>query len=130
MYSAQIELDLTNLSIVDVATVVLDAMSESGVVMVVGVEETTGDLVVKTEPGAESGIDRMSNASVTSAVADGVCDKRESGERDALRLERIVWEHMQKVLGLCGGNKSETARRLGMTRAGFLRKLKRPTRGR
>jgi len=46
----------------------------------------------------------------------------------SLRLERIVWEHLHRVLDICGGNKSETARRLGMTRAGFLRKLKRPPR--
>jgi len=41
---------------------------------------------------------------------------------------RLEWEHMQKVLGECGGNISEAARRLGMHRRTLQRKLqKRPS---
>jgi ActR/RegA family two-component response regulator len=43
-------------------------------------------------------------------------------------LSRLEWEHIQKVLAKCGGNISETARRLGMHRRTLQRKLvKRPS---
>ena len=46
-----------------------------------------------------------------------------------LPLSRLEWEHIQKVLTECGGNISETARRLGMHRRTLQRKLaKRPVR--
>jgi len=44
-------------------------------------------------------------------------------------LNRIEWEHIQRVLNECDGNISETARRLGMHRRTLQRKLqKRPNR--
>jgi len=46
-----------------------------------------------------------------------------------LSIARLEWEHIQKVLGECQGNISETARRLGMHRRTLQRKLaKRPVR--
>lgn len=46
-----------------------------------------------------------------------------------LPLSRLEWEHIQKVLTECGGNVSETARRLGLHRRTLQRKLaKRPAR--
>lgn len=46
-----------------------------------------------------------------------------------LSVARLEWEHIQKVLTECGGNISETARRLGMHRRTLQRKLaKRPVR--
>ncbi len=46
-----------------------------------------------------------------------------------LSVDRLEWEHIQKVLSDCGGNISETARRLGMHRRTLQRKLgKRPVR--
>jgi two-component system response regulator RegA len=46
-----------------------------------------------------------------------------------LSVARLEWEHIQKVLGECQGNISETARRLGMHRRTLQRKLgKRPAR--
>lgn len=46
-----------------------------------------------------------------------------------LSVARLEWEHIQKVLGECKGNISETARRLGMHRRTLQRKLaKRPVR--
>jgi two-component system response regulator RegA len=48
-------------------------------------------------------------------------------EAKPLPLSRLEWEHIQKVLTECGGNISETARRLGMHRRTLQRKLaKRP----
>jgi two-component system response regulator RegA len=45
-------------------------------------------------------------------------------------VARLEWEHIQKVLGECDGNISETARRLNMHRRTLQRKLqKRPARG-
>jgi len=42
-------------------------------------------------------------------------------------VNRLAWEHIQKVLSDCGGNISEAARRLGMHRRTLQRKLqKRP----
>ena len=38
-------------------------------------------------------------------------------------LDRVEWEHMQRVLRDCGGNISETARRLGIERRTLQRKL-------
>jgi two-component system response regulator RegA len=44
-------------------------------------------------------------------------------------VDRLEWEHIQKILGDCGGNISEAARRLGMHRRTWQRKLqKRPVR--
>jgi two-component system response regulator RegA len=46
-----------------------------------------------------------------------------------MSVDRLEWEHIQKVLGECSGNISETARRLGMHRRTLQRKLaKRPVR--
>lgn len=38
-------------------------------------------------------------------------------------LQRVEWEHLQRVLGDCGGNVSEAARRLGIERRTLQRKL-------
>jgi len=40
-------------------------------------------------------------------------------------LERVEWEYLQRVIGECGGNLSEAARRLGMHRRSLQRKLAR-----
>ena len=39
-------------------------------------------------------------------------------------LDRVEWEHIQRVLSECGGNVSETARRLGLPRRTLQRKLR------
>jgi len=50
-------------------------------------------------------------------------------EARPLSVARLEWEHIQKVLSECGGNVSETARRLNMHRRTLQRKLaKRPAR--
>lgn len=41
-------------------------------------------------------------------------------------LDRVEWEHLQRVLADCEGNISEAARRLGMHRRSLQRKLDRP----
>lgn len=50
-------------------------------------------------------------------------------ENRPLSVARLEWEHIRKVLGECGGNISEIARRLGMHRRTLQRSLaKRPVR--
>ena len=45
-------------------------------------------------------------------------------EFPAPSLARAEWEHIQRVLGDCGGNVSEAARRLGMHRRSLQLKLR------
>ncbi|MEM9381873.1 MAG: response regulator [Planctomycetota bacterium] len=62
-------------------------------------------------------------------------EKYERGEADegpvvtssyrAPTLARMEWEHIQRVLSDCGGNISESARRLGIHRRSLQRKLQR-----
>ena len=61
--------------------------------------------------------------------------KTENGDSTAtvrdkpLSLDRLEWEHIQKVLGDCDGNVSAAARQLGMHRRTLQRKLnKKPAR--
>jgi two-component system response regulator RegA len=42
----------------------------------------------------------------------------------AMTLAHVEWDHMQRILAGCGGNVSETARRLGITRRTVQLKLK------
>lgn len=54
-------------------------------------------------------------------------DPEVSAEPQPMSVNRLEWEHIQKVLMECGGNISQTAQRLGMHRRTLQRKLqKRP----
>jgi len=44
-------------------------------------------------------------------------------EYAAPSLARVEWEHIQRVLGDCGGNLSRAARQLGIHRRSLQRKL-------
>jgi len=56
---------------------------------------------------------------------------RQAGDPEArlahrpLPVDRLEWEHIQRILNECHGNVSETARRLGMHRRTLQRKLRR-----
>jgi len=45
---------------------------------------------------------------------------------DPMSVDRLEWEHIQRVLTECRGNVSATARRLGMHRRTLQRKLQKP----
>jgi two-component system response regulator RegA len=45
------------------------------------------------------------------------------GDVEPPSLERVKWEHLSRVLGDCGGNVSEAARRLGLHRRSLQRML-------
>lgn len=71
------------------------------------------------------------------ADADAVCQAFQLDAGNAgidvteqpIPLNRVEWEHIQRVLKECDGNISQTARRLGMHRRTLQRKLqKRPNR--
>ena len=69
------------------------------------------------------------DAVVRALLDDGDAEVAETAElpESPLRLRRLEWEHIQRTLRECGGNISETARRLGMHRRTLQRKLgKRP----
>lgn len=56
-------------------------------------------------------------------------DPEVNTEAQPMSVNRLEWEHIQKVLMECGGNISQTAQRLGMHRRTLQRKLqKRPAR--
>lgn len=65
------------------------------------------------------------------ATTEGEDEDLPDAPEAPLALRRLEWEHIQRVLTECGGNISETARRLGMHRRTLQRKLgKRPVRER
>jgi two-component system response regulator RegA len=62
-----------------------------------------------------------------SRVTDGTEAPLEIEDEDVPSLDRVEWEHINRVLADSGGNVSEAARRLGIHRRSLQRKLgKRP----
>ncbi|HYC21294.1 MAG TPA: sigma-54 dependent transcriptional regulator [Candidatus Bathyarchaeia archaeon] len=61
-------------------------------------------------------------ASEATGAAPGTAPATSTLHADVLRFEH---ERLQETLAQCNGNKSEAARRLGLTRVGFLKKLQR-----
>jgi two-component system response regulator RegA len=50
--------------------------------------------------------------------------RRLAPRAQSLTMARVEWDHLQRILGDCDGNVSETARRLGITRRTVQLKLK------
>ena len=59
------------------------------------------------------------------AAFEGPTAGSEKGDSGTPSLERVEWEHIQRVLFDCQGNLSEAARRLGMHRRSLQRKAAR-----
>jgi two-component system, response regulator RegA len=71
--------------------------------------------------------DTVMRALLDDETSEAANDDPASVPETPLRLSRLEWEHIQRTLHECGGNVSETARRLGMHRRTLQRKLgKRP----
>ena len=71
--------------------------------------------------------DAVVAALLNSSRSDAV--ERASPPEKAAPLKRLEWEHIQRVLGTCGGNISLAAQKLGLHRRTLQRKLaKRPVR--
>lgn len=75
-------------------------------------------------------IDDILAAFARSDDSDARSDERRTGDADDVpSLDRVEWEHINRVLADSGGNVSEAARRLGLHRRSLQRKLaKRPSR--
>src|SRR6185312_1916237 len=56
--------------------------------------------------------------------AGAAVDVAAEADADAPTLARAEWEHIHRVMADCGGNISETARRLGIHRRSLQRKLR------
>jgi two-component system response regulator RegA len=69
------------------------------------------------------------DAVVKALLEDPAAGSLAGPDSTAPPLKRLEWEHIQRILAECGGNVSETARRLGLHRRTLQRKLtKRPVR--
>ena len=78
--------------------------------------------------GAHNYVSKPADADdVLAAVTGDARVDRDTGRRRRRRrptLARAEWEHIQRILSDTGGNVSETARRLGITRRTLQLKLK------
>ena len=77
--------------------------------------------------GAHNYVSKPADADDVLAAVMGDARAVDNGAGDAApppTLARAEWEHIQRILGDTGGNVSETARRLGITRRTLQLKLK------
>ncbi len=79
--------------------------------------------VEATRRGAVGYLPKPADADEIVAALTGRPAQEGAAEIDTPSLARTEWEHIQRVLADCGGNVSETARRLGIHRRSLQRKL-------
>ncbi len=79
--------------------------------------------VEATRRGAVGYLSKPADADEVVAALTGKPAPEGPIEIDTPSLARAEWEHIQRVLADCGGNVSETARRLGIHRRSLQRKL-------
>ena len=80
--------------------------------------------VEATRRGAVGYLSKPADADEVVAALTGQATSADAAaEIDTPSLARAEWEHIQRVLTDCGGNVSETARRLGIHRRSLQRKL-------
>jgi two-component system, response regulator RegA len=79
--------------------------------------------VEATRRGAVGYLPKPADADEIVAALTGRAAPDGPAEIDTPSLARAEWEHIQRVLADCGGNVSETARRLGIHRRSLQRKL-------
>ncbi|HET8725436.1 MAG TPA: response regulator [Anaeromyxobacteraceae bacterium] len=86
--------------------------------------------VEATRKGAVGYLSKPADADEVVAALTGRAAGDAGADIDTPSLARAEWEHIQRVLADCGGNVSETARRLGIHRRSLQRKLQKypPTR--
>ena len=102
----------------------LKALDSSTVVVVLTGYGSIATAVESMKLGAASYLTKPANADQIVAAFDGT---QPSDEGEAPSLARVEWEHIQRILGDCGGNVSQAARVLGIHRRSLQRKLaKRP----
>jgi len=102
----------------------LKALDSSTVVVVLTGYGSIATAVESMKLGAASYLTKPANADQIVAAFDGT---QPLDEAEAPSLARVEWEHIQRILGDCGGNVSQAARVLGIHRRSLQRKLaKRP----
>ena len=79
--------------------------------------------VEATRRGAVGYLSKPADADEVVAALTGRAGSEAAAGIDTPTLARAEWEHIQRVLVDCGGNVSETARRLGIHRRSLQRKL-------
>ena len=98
----------------------LKALDSSTVVVVLTGYGSIATAVESMKLGAASYLTKPANADQIVAAFDGT---QPSDEGEAPSLARVEWEHIQRILGDCGGNVSQAARVLGIHRRSLQRKL-------
>lgn len=73
--------------------------------------------------GADDYLTKPADADQIAAALRGIIADRASSAASVPSLDRLEWEHIQRVLSDTGGNISETARLLGIDRRSLQRKL-------
>ncbi len=81
------------------------------------------DAVTALRLGADDFLVKPLDAGQIDRALRGTKASVDDSSDSSISLARIEWEHMQQVLRDCGGNISETARRLGIERRTLQRKL-------
>ncbi|MEO7272169.1 MAG: response regulator [Vicinamibacterales bacterium] len=98
----------------------LKALDPATVVVVLTGYGSIATAVESIKRGAASYLTKPADADQIVAAFDGTqLDDRS----DVPSLARVEWEHIQRVLGDCGGNVSKAARALGIHRRSLQRKL-------
>ena len=125
--SAVVDLKLGEESGLDVIGRLKDAVPDIAIVVLTGYASIT-TAVAAVKLGAVDYLAKPVKAEeVIRALADEERLPEPAAEYSPMSVERLEWEHIQKVLHENGGNISATARSLGMYRRTLQRKLaKRP----
>jgi two-component system, response regulator RegA len=102
----------------------LKALDSSTVVVVLTGYGSIATAVESMKLGASNYLTKPADADQIVAALEG---SQPADDLQAPSLARVEWEHIQRVLGDCGGNVSQASRVLGIHRRSLQRKLaKRP----
>jgi two-component system response regulator RegA len=122
---AVIDLRLDGESGLVVARFLRDSLPQIRILVLTGY----GSIATAVDAMRLGAVDYLSKPADTDQIEAALFAARSLTECDGLHaspvpsLERVEWEHMQRVLRDCGGNISATARKLGIERRTLQRKL-------
>lgn len=121
---AVIDLRLDGESGLDVARVLRDKLPHIRILILTGY----GSIATAVDAMRLGAVDYLSKPADTDQIelalfGEGLGVVEASSGAPVPSLERVEWEHMQRVLRDCGGNISATARKLGIERRTLQRKL-------
>ncbi len=85
-----------------------------------------GSIPIAVEAMRRGAIHVLQKPATAQEILAALQGEASSPAEDTPSLDRVEWEHLQRVLADCEGNISEAARRLGMHRRSLQRKLDRP----